>query len=286
MRELFNLKIGLGSVSALQRRVSEHLAEPVAQALVFVRQQSSLVELMKRAGRKIADLTGSGLTAPRKSRSFKSKAGVVKPPLKQSSTRKNPALSRPTVIRVTVFCKAGDGKFALAHLKRDFTAMIEREDAESKEIGEKLLAETKKVFGLFAKVRDGTLMHCRLRRQIKPVKTRVKELLANGGTAAKAKTARVCRSILKLNRSLWTFVRVAEVEANNNRAERALRRAVLWRRKSFGTQSETGSRFVERILTVITTLGQQRRSVLAYLKTACATRTAEQNFVGLYLQAT
>lgn len=164
--------------------------------------------------------------------------------------------------------------------------MTEREDAESKEIGEKLLAETKNVFELFAKARDGTLLHCRLRRQIEPVKTRVKELLATGGTAANAKTAGVCRRVLKLNRSLWTFVRVAEVEPTNNRAERALRRAVLWRRKSFGTQSETGSRFVERILTVVTTLGQQRRSVLAYLKTACATRTAEQNFVGLYLQAT
>lgn len=41
MRELFNLKIGLGSVSALQRRVSERLAEPVAQALEFVQQQAS-----------------------------------------------------------------------------------------------------------------------------------------------------------------------------------------------------------------------------------------------------
>ncbi|MEK7717438.1 MAG: IS66 family transposase, partial [Pseudomonadota bacterium] len=39
---------------------------------------------------------------------------------------------------------------------------------------------------------------------------------------------------------------------------------------SFGTQSAAGSRFVERILTVVTTLRQQHRDVLAYLTEACA----------------
>ena len=42
------------------------------------------------------------------------------------------------------------------------------------------------------------------------------------------------------------------MEPTNNSAERPLRRAVLWRRRSFGTQSETGSQFVERILTAVT----------------------------------
>jgi phage shock protein A len=40
-------------------------------------------------------------------------------------------------------------------------------------------------------------------------------------------------------------------------------------RKSFGTQSESGSRFVERILTAITSLRQQGRDVLEYLTAAC-----------------
>jgi len=65
--------------------------------------------------------------------------------------------------------------------------------------------------------------------------------------------------------ALWTFVRVEGVEPTNNNAERPLRRAVLWRRKSFGTQSEAGSRFVERILTAATTLRQQGCEVLDYL---------------------
>jgi transposase len=44
-----------------------------------------------------------------------------------------------------------------------------------------------------------------------------------------------------------------------------LRHAVMYRKTSFGTQSEEGSRFVERILTAVTTLKLQRRDVLAFL---------------------
>jgi transposase len=54
-----------------------------------------------------------------------------------------------------------------------------------------------------------------------------------------------------------------------NPVERPLRRAVLWRRRSFGTQSVTGSQFVERILTAVTTLRQQQRDVLDYLTAVC-----------------
>jgi len=45
---------------------------------------------------------------------------------------------------------------------------------------------------------------------------------------------------------------------------------VLWRRKSFGTQSGAGSRFVGRILTAVSTLRQQGRDVLEYLARVCA----------------
>jgi transposase len=42
-----------------------------------------------------------------------------------------------------------------------------------------------------------------------------------------------------------------------------------WRKRSFSTRNETGSRFVERIITVITTLRQQGRDVLKFLMAAC-----------------
>jgi len=53
---------------------------------------------------------------------------------------------------------------------------------------------------------------------------------------------------------MWLFITVEGVEPTNNAAERAIRPAVLWRRTSFGAQSQAGSVFVARMLTVVTTL--------------------------------
>jgi hypothetical protein len=180
MKELFHLKIGLGSISALQRRVGIRLAEPVAQALEFVQQQSS--QAVDETGwREKSHSSWLWVNSAEKVTVFQvqtartqaaaqviideSESGVV-------TTDRYPGYN---------FLQGWRRQFALAHLKRDFTAMAEREEAESKEIGEKLLAETKEMFELFNKVRDGTLPHSRLRPLIEPVKTQVKKLLEIGG---------------------------------------------------------------------------------------------------------
>jgi transposase len=80
---------------------------------------------------------------------------------------------------------------------------------------------------------------------------------------------------------LWTFLRVEGVEPTNNAAERALRRAVLWRRNSFGTQSASGSQFVGRVLTVVTALRQQGQDVLEYLTKVCRGALAGEVLAGL-----
>ena len=94
--------------------------------------------------------------------------------------------------------------------------------------------------------------------------------MRRGARCEQKKTRRTCANILKVECSLWTFLRVEGVEPTNNVAERGLRRAVLWRRKSFGTQSASGSRLVGRVLTAVTTLKQQGRDVLEFLARVCA----------------
>jgi transposase len=71
------------------------------------------------------------------------------------------------------------------------------------------------------------------------------------------------------------------LEPTNNVAERAIRHGVLWRKSSFGTDSETGSRYVERILTAIATLRQQNRQVLEYLTSAIRARNCGHPAPGL-----
>jgi len=58
------------------------------------------------------------------------------------------------------------------------------------------------------------------------------------------------------------------VESTNNVAGRVLRPAALWRKGRFGLDSEAGSRFAERLLTVAATCRQQSRPLLAVLVAA------------------
>ncbi|MDQ3649314.1 MAG: transposase [Acidobacteriota bacterium] len=155
-----------------------------------------------------------------------------------------------------------------AHLKRDFQALVDRGGASAK-TGQALLQQVTRIFALWHQVRAGTLSRVEFQRKIKPIQQRVRTLLQAGARATHSKTRHTCANILKVAPSLWTFVRVEGVEPTNNTAERGLRRAVLWRRRSFGKQSERGSRFVERILTAVQTLRQQGRDVMEYLTAAC-----------------
>ncbi|HEY7492031.1 MAG TPA: transposase, partial [Candidatus Tectomicrobia bacterium] len=55
------------------------------------------------------------------------------------------------------------------------------------------------------------------------------------------------------------------VETTNNRAERALRFAVMWRKRSHGTHSDKGSQWVERLLSLKETCRLQACSTYAVL---------------------
>jgi transposase len=93
----------------------------------------------------------------------------------------------------------------------------------------------------------------------------LRELLRAGRRSRDGRLARFCARLLAVYPALWTFAVVEGVEPTNDRAEWVLRRAVLWRRRSFGCQSSAGCRFVERILTAVQSLWLQGRSVLTFL---------------------
>lgn len=154
-----------------------------------------------------------------------------------------------------------------AHLRRDFRAFTER-GSEAARLGRALLKDTARMFTRWHRVRDGTLTHRRFWLEMRPLRQRVERRLQRGTHCADAKTAATCRELLKLAPALWTFIDVPGIEPTNNAAERALRQAVLWRKRSFGAHSAAGSRFAERMLTVATTLKQQGRNVVDYVTQA------------------
>lgn len=71
--------------------------------------------------------------------------------------------------------------------------------------------------------------------------------------------------LLSEEQALWTFCEVPGIDPTNNAAERAVRHAVIMRKVQLGTQSERGSRWVERICSVRETCRLQSRSALDYL---------------------
>jgi transposase len=79
------------------------------------------------------------------------------------------------------------------------------------------------------------------------------------------KTARTCENILRLQNSLWRFFENKNIPPTNNHAERQLRPLGISKKLSFGTHSERGSRFIERIFTVITSCKQQGLDSLAFI---------------------
>jgi transposase len=170
-----------------------------------------------------------------------------------------------------------------AHLKREFIKISERPGV-SKDIGNALVKQQEKLFELWHRVRDGTLTYCQFQLLVREIRNSLKSSLQEAadyeiGSKEKtplAKTIRTCRQLLKVEPALWLFVTVEGVEPTNNAAERAIRPAVIWRRTSFGSQTQTGSAFVARMLTVVTTLKSQHRNVLDFMTVATSAARTDQ----------
>lgn len=84
------------------------------------------------------------------------------------------------------------------------------------------------------------------------------------------------RRLLKEIDCLWTFLEVADVEPTNNRAERAVRFAVLWRKRSQGTRVDKGNHWVERILSLRQTARLKNRPTFQILVDAVSVYFKEQ----------
>jgi transposase len=267
MADLFGLSMSLGTIPHLEQATVQAVATPVAEAQAYVRAQprAHLDETGWREGRTRAWLwvmvtTWVTVFAVRLSRGAK----VAQELLGERfcgilvTDRWSAYTWYPTRWRQVCW----------AHLLRDFEAMIER-GGRSQVIGEALREQARQMFHAWHRVRDGTLTHAQFRVLMRPIRRAVARGLKAGQSCGVAKTEGVCREVLKVYDALWTFVRVEGVEPTNNAAERAIRPGVLWRKGSFGTQSAQGSRFVEVMMTVVATLKQQHRHVLAYMTEAC-----------------
>ena len=104
----------------------------------------------------------------------------------------------------------------------------------------------------------------------------MEQRLLDGFLDGSEKLSKLCQKLyLDEFENLWVFQRFTDVEPTNNLAERDLRKIVLWRKKSYGTRSERGQKFVERITSVAETVKKAGQSVIGFLRKAIKFRYEE-----------
>ncbi|MFB2767942.1 IS66 family transposase [Pelatocladus sp. BLCC-F211] len=180
-----------------------------------------------------------------------------------------------------------------AHLRREFIKISERPGV-SAQLGTALVKQQEKLFELWHRVRDGTLSRDDFGELVQEIRSSIRATLLEADeyqiTAREktplAKTVRTCRQLLKVEAAIWLFVTTPGVEPTNNAAERAIRPAVIWRRTSFGSQTQAGSHFVARMLTVVTTLKSQKRNVLDFITQAVVAARGDNTPPSLLPQVT
>jgi transposase len=163
-----------------------------------------------------------------------------------------------------------------AHLQRNWATQAERSKS-AKELANRWFELHQHVFRLWHHFKENQLTREALQVQMHQPIASMASLLSEGSRHGDVVLARFCSRLLEQQVRLWLFVWAEGVEPTNNHTERVQRRAVLWRRRSFGCQSAKGCRFVERLLTVVETLKLQKRNVLDYLEAAVqAQRSGQQ----------
>ena len=266
MDDLFGVPMSVGTISQSEKATTEVVAEPVEEARTYVHEQrvAHLDETSWRQGDKRAWLWVAVTSWVTVFLVRLSRGGQVARELLGEGFRGILVTDR---YRAYNWYPVRWRQLCWSHWLRDFEAIRGR-GGVSEEIGDALLGQAHPMFVWWHRVREGTLQRSTFRSSMSPLRREVERLLEAGSTCGVPTTAGTCREILKRREALWTFVQVEGVEPTNNTAERAIRPGVQWRKGSFGTQSEEGSRFVESMMTVVATLKQQQRNVLAYLTAA------------------
>lgn len=272
--DMLGVCISLGALSELEGRVSRALEKPVQQAHAHaVTQPVKHVDgtTWRRAGKYRALWTIATELSTVFSISTDATLGTIKRFLR--GARGILVSDRGTQFG---FWAMGRRQICWAHLLRKFVEFSEHSQEPVAEIGTGLVLLTQVLFHEWHRIRDGTLSRAGFQRKMAVLVPHLEQLLERGAALGVRGVSGSFSDILAHRAALWTFVREIGVEPTNNHAERELRAFVLWRKRCFGSQSDRGERFAERVMTVVHTLRKQKRHVLSFLTDACTAMLRNQ----------
>jgi transposase len=266
LADVLGVRIALGTLSESEQRLGDALATPVEDALQYA------------CGEPVKHVDATGWRQAGQPRSLWTIATTVitvfAVTLNGSREHLLGLLAAARGILVSdrapqfAFWAMRRRQICWAHLLRKFAAFSEDKNPEVAKLGEHLLLFSHALFHQWHRVRDGTLPRAAFRRDALAIRTCVENLLQRGVDLRCRGVSGSCANILEHRQALWTFVDKPGVEPTNNHGEQELRGVVLWRKKSFGSQSDRGTRFAERVMTAVHTLRKQQRNVLSFLTAA------------------
>jgi len=262
LADLFGVSIALGTVSTLEARQSAALAEPCEEA----------VEALQGASSLHVDETGWNESGERRwlwtATADELAVYWITESRSRAALRRTVPDSYEGIVgrdRYPVYNGRDpeDRQLCWAHLFRDLEGLRTRDGPEAEraalldQIGELVYAE-------WHAVEEGECSREELTASVEDLyRPLVRKVLAGG--AEREEAPEIFANLLERERALWTFVFVDGVEPTNNEAERALRRGVIRRKTSVGTESQRGNRWTERTLTVCESLRRQERNVHDFL---------------------
>lgn len=269
--DVLGIDISLGAVSTIEERVSEAVKAPVDE--VWAKLDEAPVKHTDGTSWFQAGVMCSLWTIAT------SVATVFKILANGQATTLAPLFGKKLGILVSdratalKFWAMDKRQICWAHLLRKAISFSER-DGPSGVIGRELLDLIAILFEYWQQLRGGELSRDKFRELMAPVRRQLEAVLERGQRAKLTHVSGACEDILEHRAALWTFVEQEGVEPTNNHAERELRAFVLWRKRSFGTQSDRGNLFAERLMTVAHTARKQDKNVLEFLTACClAART-------------
>ena len=150
------------------------------------------------------------------------------------------------------------------HILRDLEGAAERGAAGAAFARDRL----KEAFGHWQRFKRGEIDRATLQRDPAAVQQGLRAALRQGESQGDRKFRGLCRTLQAAWGRMWVYLDVEGVEPTNNAAEQAIRAAVLWRKTSYGSQSERGRRYAEAMLSVTHTARKNGINVLNFLTEA------------------
>lgn len=262
LREIFGITMSLGSVSNIESRITEALAAPSDEAMQSA-ESASVKHVDETSWIRDFERCSAWVFATSLVSVFRIAVDSKRGTLRKLLKRKRGVLISDRA-SVFLYWSMGRRQVCWSHLHRAFIAFSQR-DGPAAELGRELADGAELVFIYWRKLQSEAINKAEFVRLVSAVRDGMKPCLERAVAADIPEVSGSCANMLEHWEAMWTFLTTPGVEPTNNHAERELRRLVMWRKRCFGSQSERGDRFVERMMTVTHSLRKQGRDVLAFL---------------------